>query len=101
MRTALEHHLARLKQIHERDLAAGYGRVPLPYALDHKYPNASTEWGWQYVQAEALGFNRQTREQGRLHVDRDGGRRAVRAVLPPAHPLDLRRPQQPERVGQA
>ena len=44
IRTALQQHLARVKQIHARDLTDGYGRVPLPYALDRKYPNASTEW---------------------------------------------------------
>jgi site-specific recombinase XerD len=28
------------KALHERDLAQGYGRAPLPHALDRKYPNA-------------------------------------------------------------
>jgi len=35
--------------VHQNDVARGYGRVYLPYALDRKYPNASLEWGWQYV----------------------------------------------------
>lgn len=66
IRTALQQPLARVKQIHERDLADGYGRVPLPYALDRKYPNASTEWGWQYIFPQAKRWiNQQTREQGR------------------------------------
>jgi hypothetical protein len=34
---------------HERDLARGLGRAVLPFALDRKYPKASTEWGWQFV----------------------------------------------------
>jgi hypothetical protein len=42
-------HLRGVKQLHERDTAAGYGRVPLPYALDRKYPNAAAEWPWQFV----------------------------------------------------
>jgi integrase len=25
------------------------GRVYLPYALERKYPNAATDWVWQYV----------------------------------------------------
>jgi integron integrase len=45
----LQEHLQRVKRLHERDLARGYGSVYLPYALDRKYPNASREWGWQYV----------------------------------------------------
>lgn len=37
------------KEIHTRDLAAGHGRVWLPYALREKYPNADREFGWQYL----------------------------------------------------
>jgi integrase len=35
--------------MHEKDLASGYGEVFLPYALESKYPNAASEWHWQYV----------------------------------------------------
>jgi len=42
-------HLARVKSLHARDLAAGYGEVSLPYALARKYPRAGREWIWQYV----------------------------------------------------
>jgi len=45
----LQRHLGNVKTIHERDLASGYGSVYLPHALAKKYPNASVEWGWQYV----------------------------------------------------
>ena len=45
----LENHLRRVKAIHDRDLAAGHGAVYLPYALERKYPNAATDWSWQYV----------------------------------------------------
>ena len=45
----LRTHLSRVRLLHERDLAEGYGRVYLPFALDRKYPNADREWGWQYV----------------------------------------------------
>jgi len=41
--------LAMAKQLHEQDLAKGYGTVYLPYALERKYPNAHKEWIWQYV----------------------------------------------------
>lgn len=43
------HHLEGVELLHQADLHAGYGEVYLPYALDRKYPNAGTEWGWQYV----------------------------------------------------
>ena len=71
-----------MKQVHERDLAAGYGRVPLPYALHRKYPNASAEWGWQYVFPQAKRWvNRKTREQGRHHVDESLIQRAIKAAV--------------------
>ena len=46
---SLEQHLAKVRLIHEQDLAQGYGEVYLPYALARKYPGAGREWGWQYV----------------------------------------------------
>ncbi len=49
LRAPLQEHLARVKRLHESDLARGYGSVSLPFALDRKYPNASREWIWQYV----------------------------------------------------
>jgi integron integrase len=46
---ALQVHLERVRRLHERDLAAGHGRVLLPDALERKYPAAATAWGWQWV----------------------------------------------------
>jgi integron integrase len=45
----LQAHLKEVKRQHERDLAQGAGRTILPFALDRKYPNASTDWGWQFL----------------------------------------------------
>jgi integron integrase len=45
----LREQLARARRIHERDLAAGSGRVRLPGGLERKYPSAAREWGWQWV----------------------------------------------------
>ena len=45
----LRAHLREVKALHERDLAAGVGRVVLPEALARKYPNAAADWGWQSV----------------------------------------------------
>lgn len=39
----------QVKKLHEQDLRNGNGRTILPDALDKKYPNASKEFGWQYV----------------------------------------------------
>jgi integron integrase len=45
----LADHLARRRVIYEDDLRDGKAAVWLPDALDKKYPNAPTEWGWQFV----------------------------------------------------
>jgi integron integrase len=45
----LGRHLEVVKRRHEEDVARGFGRVVLPFALDRKYPNAAVEWGWQFV----------------------------------------------------
>ena len=45
----LRSHVARVKSLHEHDLAEGFGTVELPFALERKYPNAASQWGWQYV----------------------------------------------------
>lgn len=43
----LKQHLRKVREIHQADLAEGYGRVELPHALARTYPNAPVEWGWQ------------------------------------------------------
>ena len=40
VKAPLQDHLRKVKVIHERDLAEGWGRVQMPTALDRKYPNA-------------------------------------------------------------
>jgi integron integrase len=49
MKSALEAHLERVRDLHIRDLGCGLGRVALPDALDRKYPQAAAEWRWQFV----------------------------------------------------
>ena len=49
LRGPLQAHLARVVNLHRKDLAAGKGQVYLPGALKLKYPNADKETGWQWV----------------------------------------------------
>lgn len=82
LRGPLRDHLRRVKALHERDRSAGYGRVKLPDALARKYPNASTEWRWQWVFPQAKRWkNRETGEQGRHHTDATILQRAVRQAV--------------------
>src|SRR5690625_3568257 len=41
--------IERVKVVDAADVAAGYGEVGLPAALERKYPNAGWELSWQYL----------------------------------------------------
>jgi integron integrase len=82
VKAALAEHLHRVKLLHESDLAAGHGRVYLPYALSRKYPMADREWGWQYVfPAAALSQDPRSGEVRRHHCNEQGLQRAVKDAL--------------------
>jgi integron integrase len=75
----LRSHLATVKQLHEADLANGYGMVELPYALERKYPNADREWYWQYVfPSEKHSVDPRSKVVRRHHLDESGLQKAVR-----------------------
>jgi len=75
-------HLKGVRQIHERDLAGGYGRVLMPYALARKYPNAAADWRWQWVfPQEKRWINKQTGQQGRHHVHETLVQRAMKEAV--------------------
>lgn len=42
-------HIEFARQLHQQDLAEGFGEVWLPHALAEKYPHAPREFAWQYV----------------------------------------------------
>jgi integron integrase len=78
----LRQHFDRVKEVHPRDLAEGYGRVLMPYALERKYPNAATDWVWQWVfPQESRWVNTQTGQQGRHHVHESVIQRAVKDAV--------------------
>ncbi len=76
----LRAHLASVKQQHEADLAQGFGRVVLPFALDRKYPNAATEWVWQFVfPASRICSDPRWGPPTRYHLHESAVQRAVAA----------------------
>jgi len=78
----LQKQLRAVKLTHDRDLDEGWGRVSLPTALDRKYPNASTDWCWQWVFPQAKRWkNTRTGEQGRHHVHQTLVQRAVKEAV--------------------
>ncbi|MBD1910741.1 integron integrase [Leptolyngbya sp. FACHB-16] len=75
----IKQHLRRVKQLHHRDLEAGYGSVYLPFALERKYPYADREWIWQFV-FPSLGLSKDPRTEiiRRHHLHETGLQRAVK-----------------------
>ncbi len=93
----LQSHLATVRLLHEKDLAEGFGEVHLPYALDRKYPNAGTSWGWQYVFPSGnRSLDPRTGKTRRHHLDEQTIQRAVKqavrtaGLVKPATPHTLR-----------
>lgn len=88
----LRQHLARVKQLHQEDLASGYGEVYLPYALARKYPSAGREWMWQYIfPARRLSIDPRSDVMRRHHADEKAIQRAVRQALREAESPSLLR----------
>jgi integron integrase len=75
-------HLAVVRAVHEGDVARGAGRVELPSGLVRKYPNASAEWGWQWVfPARREHVATPGRDVRRHHLHETVVQRAFRAAL--------------------
>jgi integron integrase len=79
---ALREHLAKVKQVHERDLAKGFGRVILPTALDRKLPNAAAEWPWQWVfPARTRWVDEKANTERRHHLHESVLQRAMKEAV--------------------
>jgi integron integrase len=82
LRHPLQVHLARVHEIHRRDLMSGGGRVCLPFSLERKYQNANRSWAWQYVfPAAKLSVDPRTSELRRHHVSENNLQKAVKIAI--------------------
>jgi len=78
----LQNHLARVKTLHQQDLAQGHGEVYLPHALARKYPNTAKEWGWQYVfPARNISVDPRSGVTRRHHVDPSVVNKAIKVAV--------------------
>jgi integron integrase len=68
----LQRHLERVRRLHQRDLAAGAGKTPLP--------SAAKDWSWQYVFPAARRYRHPSGDCRRHHVHESVIQRAVRAA---------------------
>ena len=75
-------HLVTVRQLHEKDLAEGFGEVHLPYALERKYPATGKSWGWQYVFPSGnRSVDPRSGKTRRHHVDEQTIQRAVKQAV--------------------
>ena len=82
LKPLLRDHLERVRLLHQQDLAKGYGRVYLPYALERKYPNAGVEWSWQYAfPAKGLSKDPRTGDVRRHHIHESNLQSAVQSAV--------------------
>ncbi len=89
----LRQHLAKVADLHQRDLRQGRGRVPMPEALARKYPNADREWAWQWVFPAASHFtDRHTGQPHRWHLHESVIQRAFKTAVQAARLTKARQP---------
>lgn len=82
--------LARVKQLHEEELAKGGGSVYMPFALERKYPGSEKEWGWQWLfPARDVSSDPRSDAVRRHHVHERAIQRAVREAV---HAVGIKRP---------
>jgi len=75
----LKAHLQKVRCLHEEDLKKGFGAVWLPGALARKYPNAPSEWKWQYAfPARNLSVDPESGKTRRHHVSEKALQDALR-----------------------
>ena len=78
----LKHQIAYVRNVHEQDIAQGYGLMELPFALACKYSNADKELGWQYIfPSDRLSTDPRSGTIRRHHLNPSGLQRAVRAAV--------------------
>ena len=78
----LRAHLDGVRQRHQVAMDAGYGGVFLPNALERKYPQASSQWAWQYVfPAEQPSVDPRSGKRRRHHLGESVIQYAVRRAI--------------------
>jgi integron integrase len=78
----LREQVERVRLLHARDLAAGFGSVWLPEALSRKFVNAPRGLAWQYVfPARTRSADPRTGEIRRHHIDPSVLQKAVKAAI--------------------
>ena len=95
--TGLQRHLDQRRALFEDDKRIGKTDVFLPDALARKYPNAATEWCWQYIfPSGSYSVDPRSGVERRHHIDEKLLQRAMKkavsaaGIVKPATPHTLR-----------
>ncbi|MGZ8943069.1 MAG: integron integrase, partial [Methylobacter sp.] len=93
----LQAHLAQRQALFEDDKRIGKADAFLPDEVARKYPNASTEWSWQYIfPSGSYSINPRSGVERRHHIDEKLLQRAMKkavqaaGITKPATPHTLR-----------
>lgn len=82
LRKNLKQHLMKVGNLHNRDLARGWGAVILPKALERKYPNAERELRWQYVfPSPKRGKDPRSGKKQRYHISGSTIHKAIKRAV--------------------
>ena len=77
----LRKHLEKVRALHERDVAEGFGEVYLPDALAEKVKAAPRAWGWQWVFPSGLrSVDPRSGATRRHHLQPESVQKAVRVA---------------------
>ncbi|MBD3367534.1 MAG: integron integrase, partial [Candidatus Eisenbacteria bacterium] len=77
----LKEHLSEVQRRFEQDRELGDIRVTMPAGLERKYPNASREWGWQFLFPSSTLCADDAGRPRRHHVHRSSVQRAVKEAV--------------------
>jgi len=69
LKDELKVQVARVEEIHKKDVDDGYGSVYLPFLYEKKYPKAKFETKWQYLfPMNSISKDPRSKEQRRHHI---------------------------------
>ncbi len=78
----LKEHITAIEEVHYDDLKKGYGNIGLPDRLAEKYPNAASEFKWQYFfPADRRIFDQKINKYVRFHLHPSSIQKAVKRAV--------------------
>jgi integron integrase len=78
----LKAHLERVKNLHNRDMASGFGGVFMFDAIEKKYKNCAKEFIWQwFFPAKTLTLVPETNEYRRYHLHETHVQKAIKGAV--------------------